>query len=366
MRFKSDDQKAKHSSAGDDPLSDLKAAIGYYGNDEVFDPNDLLSSDSARKYELYSEKDLDALKGRIDRMKGDAKDRLKNHVAALDEESQKKIAVEAITPEALNPLYEAYPNFSEALDDVRRFLVLCYLDKNRKLALPPMLLAGGAGLGKTSFAHALAKTLDTVFFEFQMASMGAGFSLSGLDLGYSTGKPGAIYSYLVESNVINPLILLDEIDKAAGDDRHKAHGPLYTLLEPKTAQRYKDEAIPLALDASHVIWMATANDLNSIPEPILDRFRSYEIKQPTRQQGIKIARSVYQALLESNPWGHFFSKRLPEEVASKMATRSGRDMRKTLLDALAKAATRKSKILRPDDVSLPEIQEPRSIGFHLS
>lgn len=365
MRFKSDDKKAKRSSAGDDPLNDLKAAIGYYGNDEIFDPSELLPFDPDRKYELYSDKDLDALKDRIDRMKGDAKDRLKNHVAALGEENQKKIAVEAITPEVIGQLYQAYPNFSEVLDDVRRFLALCYLDKNRKLDLPPMLLAGGAGLGKTSFVNALAKVLDTVFFEFQMASMAAGFSLSGLDLGYSTGKPGAIFGYLVDSNVINPLILLDEIDKAAGDDRYKAHGPLYTLLEPKTAQRYKDEAIPLPLDASHVIWMATANDLSSIPEPILDRFRIYEIKKPTRQQGIKIARSVYQTLLESNPWGHFFSKRLPEEVAGKMATLSGREMRKTLLDALAKAATRKSKILRTDDISVPEIQEPRSIGFHL-
>ena len=85
------------------------------------------------------------------------------------------------------------------------------------------------------------------------------------------------------------LVVLDEVDKSGGDHRYDPMGALYTLLERDTAASFKDEFIDLDMDASHILWIATANDESAIPEPILNRMNVYEIERPDAEGSRRIA-----------------------------------------------------------------------------
>ena len=113
---------------------------------------------------------------------------------------------------------------------------------------------------------------------------------------------GKVADALINRDVANPIFVLGEIDKAGGDTRYDPLGALYTLLEPDTAGRFCDEFIDMELDASRMLWIATANDASSIPEPILSRMNVYTIEAPDRNGARAIAAAVYRDLLARHGW----------------------------------------------------------------
>ena len=98
------------------------------------------------------------------------------------------------------------------------------------------------------------------------------------------------------------MIVIDEIDKARGDHLYDPLGALYSLLEHDTARHFVDEFAGVAIDASQVIWIATANDTRGIPEAILNRLIVYHIQPPTPEQCEKIAQKLYQEFRSSYNW----------------------------------------------------------------
>lgn len=129
----------------------------------------------------------------------------------------------------------------------------------------------------------------------------AGFELGGMDPGWANAKPGAPLRCLLCGDCANPLALLGEIDKAAGDERHKPLGALYTLLEPSTARRFSDDRVSLPIDASAILWMATANDASAIARPLVSRFVVFEIASPTPEQRPAVMRNVWRELHGRGP-----------------------------------------------------------------
>ena len=99
-----------------------------------------------------------------------------------------------------------------------------------------------------------------------MSSLTAGWILSGASAQWNNARPGKVAHTLVHGDFANPIVVLDEVDKAGGDARYDPMGALYSLLE-RTPPRLQDEYIDIDIDASHILWVTTANDERSIPDP---------------------------------------------------------------------------------------------------
>ena len=116
------------------------------------------------------------------------------------------------------------------LEDIRKHLALC-IDSNDSVELPPMLLLGEPGIGKTHFARKIAQLLGTGFGFVPMSSLTAGWVLSGASSQWKNAKPGKVFDTFLNGDYANPVIVVDEIDKASADGQYDPLGALYELLE---------------------------------------------------------------------------------------------------------------------------------------
>src|SRR6202163_2964871 len=130
----------------------------------------------------------------------------------------------------VDDLCEQSPNFVNVIDDLRKYLALA-IAGNEAVQFTPLLLLGEPGLGKTYFAKKLAQALGTGFEFVSMSSLTAGWILTGASAQWNNARPGKVAHTLIDGEFANPVVVLDEIDKAGGDSRYDAMGALYTLLE---------------------------------------------------------------------------------------------------------------------------------------
>ncbi|MBZ8138524.1 AAA family ATPase [Rubrivivax gelatinosus] len=237
---------------------------------------------------------------------------------------------------AMEHLYEELPNFGEVLDDVRRQLALCQ-DSRDALEITPMLLLGPPGIGKTHFAREVAMLLGTGMGFVSMSSLTAGWVLSGASSQWKGARPGKVFETLVDGQYANPVMVVDEIDKARGEHAYDPLGALYSLLEHDTARQFTDEFAEVAIDASQVIWVATANDERAIPEPILNRMNVFEVQAPDADAARSIALRLYRSLRERHDWGRRFDEDPGEAVLERMAQMAPREMRRAWMTGFGNA-----------------------------
>lgn len=249
-------------------------------------------------------------------------------------------AEQARTRGPLAHMYTKFPHFHEVLDFVSRSLALAACGtETATVKFPPILLRGEPGTGKTYFAQMLAEALGTPFHERDLSISTEAFVLSGMDSGWKNSRPGLVFEAIARGAAANPLILLNEVDKAAVSGTHNSPiAPMYSLLEPTSACKFVDEFASLPIDASHVLWVLTAND-GHIPAPILSRLEVFDVKTPTPEECRLIAESVWEGVLKREmPRGHGFPEKLPEDVLDAMSRLSPRVMRKRLRDIASEAA----------------------------
>ncbi|HVE48165.1 MAG TPA: AAA family ATPase, partial [Casimicrobiaceae bacterium] len=116
----------------------------------------------------------------------------------------------------------------------------------------------------------------------------------------------------------------------------------------ETAASFKDEFIDVDMDASHILWIATANDDASIPEPILNRMNVYAIERPDAEGSRKIALAVYREIVDAHHWR--FPSEPSDAVLERLASIPPRDMKKLLLDAFGTARLAGRDELQPEDI----------------
>ena len=269
-----------------------------------------------------------------------------------------------VKPSALpemDALFEALPNFVEVLEDIRRHLALC-IDSNDSIELPPMLLLGAPGIGKTHFARKLAGLLGTGFGFVPMSSLTAGWVLSGASSQWKNAKPGKVFDTFLNGDYANPVIVVDELDKASADGQYDPLGALYELLESQTATRFVDEFVELPIDASGAVWLATANDAARVPEPLLNRLSVYEIDVPDAAGAARIAQAIYDEIRGSHEWGQPFPEKLSPPVLERLSAMAPRDMRRAIHSAFGNAKIAGRSEVRADDVQDNRARKSR-IGF---
>src|SRR5262245_32297532 len=262
---------------------------------------------------------------------------------------------------AMEALFDELPNFAGVLADIRKHLALC-IDSNDSVELPPMLLLGEPGIGKTHFARKVAALLGTGFGFVPMSSLTAGWVLSGASSQWKNAKPGKVFDTFLNGDYANPVIVVDELDKTGSDGQYDPLGALYELLEVQTATRFVDEFVELPIDASGAVWLATANDAARIPEPLLNRLSVYEIEAPDAEGAARIASIIYREIREAHDWGRQFPQKPENSTLEKLASLPPREMRRALHAAFGNA-----KLAARDELSPDDIQDARSrkqrIGF---
>jgi ATP-dependent Lon protease len=262
---------------------------------------------------------------------------------------------------AMDHLYEDMPNFAEVLDDVRRQLALCH-DSRDALEITPMLLLGPPGIGKTHFAREISQLLGTGMGFISMSSLTAGWVLSGASSQWKGARPGKVFETLVDGAYANPVMVVDEIDKARAEHAYDPLGALYSLLEHDTAGAFTDEFAEVAIDASQLIWVATANDERAIPEPILNRMNVFEVQAPDADAARTIALRLYRGLRGEHDWGQRFDETPSDAVLERLATMAPREMRRAWMTGFGNARLAGRSTIELAD--LPDGGSRRSpIGF---
>ena len=262
----------------------------------------------------------------------------------------------------MDALFEELPNFGEVLEHIRRQLALC-IDSKDDVELQPILLLGGPGIGKTHFARRVSQLLGTGYGFVPMSSLTAGWVLSGASSQWKNAKPGKVFETFLNGEYANPVMVVDEIDKASADGQYDPLGALYELLEIQTAMRFTDEFAEIPIDASGAVWFATANEASRIPEPLLNRMNVYEIEPPDAAGSARIARSLYREIRESHDWGRHFPEQPSGSVVEKLALLTPREMRRAVQAAFGNAKVSGREELRPEDVDLQRGGRKSRIGF---
>ena len=304
---------------------------------------------------------LDDVEKRLDKLPGKEHEHLRATYERMIEKGPARFQIKPSCLPAMDHLFEELPNFHEVLHDVRRQIALCE-DSHDALEITPMLLLGPPGVGKTHFAREISQLLGTGLGFISMSSLTAGWVLSGASSQWKGARPGKVFETLVDGEYANPVMVVDEIDKAGGEHAYDPLGALYSLLEHDTAHTFVDEFAEVPIDASQVIWVATANDERSIPEPILNRMNVYEVQMPDRDAARAIARRLYASLRGAHDWGSRFTPEPGDAVLERLSEMAPREMRRAWMTGFGNAKLAGRDHIEPQD--LPEAAGKRGgIGF---
>lgn len=253
------------------------------------------------------------------------------------------ISIDEKKRQEISDLAKKFPNMQEPIDYILQCAGTASLKKHNDLSFKPFVLVGGPGCGKTAFVTELCKIIMGRYArKIDLGNEVANFSLTGSDPSFKNGKIGIIATALLADDdfgqpVRNPVIHMDELDKVKDSHSFSVVSVFYALLERRNARRFFENYLGINIDASGINYIFTANTMEGIPEPILNRLRVFSIRNYTPEE---LKGCVLDSFYENWLWGNnmereYLPARLSGEVRERILEESGNDPR-SVEDAIGK------------------------------
>ena len=234
----------------------------------------------------------------------------------------------------------------------------------RQLApeMPPQILClvGPPGVGKTSIAYSVAKSLNRKMARIALGGVHDEADIRGHRKTYVGAMPGRILSAMIQAGSKNPVLLLDEVDKMGSDHRGDPSAALLEVLDGEQNKTYRDHYLELPFDLSNVMFITTANTLDTIPRPLLDRMEIIELGSYTDEEKLMIAKN------------HLLPKQLKNHGLKKSQLRISDDAIRELIRCYTReSGVRKleryiAQICRKADIRFVEDPTIKSISLNAS
>lgn len=245
----------------------------------------------------------------------------------------------------LRSLKTRFPHCNRLIDGVAEALEQNWHLGSDVVSFRPTLLVGPPGVGKTKVAREVCKALGLYYQEANVGGTTESH-LFGLSAGWSSAHAGIVTEAVASSRVLNPCIILDEIDKVHAGKNGDIQGELLGLLERDEARRYFERYLKATVDASHVNWILTANELGSVSGPLRSRCTIYKIPEPTREQIPAIIRSLVADFAGANGLRTEFFQLTVAEVEALATVYENRRCLRTLNRAVQRYLQEKNRTLR--------------------